>query len=332
VRVLIVTNMWPRPDRPGFGTFVVAQAESLEAAGVAVAPFVIAGDRTRHTYFTCIPALRRAVGQFRPDVVHAHFGYSGFPASFQPVPLVVSFCGDDLLGAPGIRGITLRSRAGLALSHAAARRADAIICKSANLVAVLPRVVDRARAHVIPNGVDFDRFSPGDRTASRRRLGIPPDAEVVLFPHDPRQARHKGFALADAAMKRLVRTRPQLRFLHVSGQAHAAMPDWYRAADCLLLTSEAEGSPNVVKEALACGCPVASVDVGDVRRWLAMSRGCVLVDRDEAAVADGVGQVLEAAIRPDPADVRHVLDSRVIARQLIAVYTSVGRGSPSRSS
>lgn len=332
MRVLFVTNMWPRPDRPGYGAFVLAQAESLREAGADVRPFVLEGDRGRTAYFTRVLPLRRAVREWRPDLIHAHFGYSGFTASFQSVPMVVSFCGDDLLGAPGGVATRLRSRIGLAMSHYAARRAAAIICKSDNLVRALPRSRDRTRAHVVPNGVDFRLFAPGGRAASRCRLEIPPDAELVLFPHDPRQAAHKGFALAESAMVRLRQSRPHLVFRHVSGLPHEAMPDWFRAADCMLLTSDTEGSPNVVKEALAAGCPVVSVDVGDVKRWLALVTGCTLVDRHPDAVARGVGEVLEAGVRPDPEAVRPILDHSVIARRLLAIYEGARRNGSSSSS
>jgi glycosyltransferase involved in cell wall biosynthesis len=320
MRVLFVTNMWPRPDRPGFGSFVHAQAESLRSAGVNVHVFTIAGDRGRLAYLRVIPALRREVHRWRPHVVHAHFGYSGFTASFQPVPLVVSFCGDDLLGTPGAWPARIRGRAGVALSRFAASRAAAIICKSANLVHALPHERDRHRAHVIPNGVDFQRFAPGDRAAARRRLGLPAEAELVIFPHDPRQAHHKGFALASEAMARLSLTRPSLTFQHVSGRPHREMPDWFRAADCMLLTSISEGSPNVVKEALATGCPVVSVRVGDVERWLLAAQGCALVERDAGAVAAGVGRVLDIGQRPDPDVFRRFFDSAAVASQLVAVY------------
>jgi glycosyltransferase involved in cell wall biosynthesis len=321
MRVLTVTNMWPRRDRPAFGAFVRSQVQSLEALGLDMALHVIEGDRGAASYAIDIPLVRRAVRRFRPDLVHAHYGLSGWTASWQPVPLVVSFCGDDLLGTPSRRGgRTLKSQLAVRMSRHAARRARAIICKSRNLAEALPRASDRARAEVIPNGVNVELFDPGDRDAARRRLGLDPSEPLVLFPHAPEQQVQKGFDLADAAMRRAASTIPAARLLHVQGEPHSRMPDYYRAADCLLLTSRSEGSANVVKEAIACGCPVVGVDAGDAREWLLRVPGCRLVERNAGAISEGIVAVLAVQQRVDPRPILAELDERAIARRIRAVY------------
>ena len=104
---------------------------------------------------------------------------------------------------------------------------------------------------------------------------------------------------------------------------HARMPDYYRAADCMLLTSDSEGSPNVVKEALACGVPVVSVDAGDVRFWLDRVPGCVVAERDPAALAAALECVLDGPGSVDASSVLPELDRANAARRLLAVYHSV---------
>lgn len=327
LRVLMVTNMWPRPDRPALGAFVRSQCRSLEALGVAVEVHVIEGDRGAAAYALDVPAVRRAVDAFRPDLVHAHYGLSGWTARWQPRPLVVSFCGDDLLGTPTADGgLTFRSRIAMQMSRSAARHAHAIICKSGNLVAALDRPVDRARAVIIPNGVDLGRFFPGDRAEARRRLGLDPAARYVFFPHLREQAVQKGFALAEEVMARVHATLPGAILLQVSGVPHDTMPDYYRSADCLLLTSRSEGSPNVVKEALASGLPVVGVDAGDVAHWLSRVPGCRLTEREPAALAAAVVDVLHGSGRIDPAPVLADLDERAAARRILSIYESVAVG------
>lgn len=118
MRVLFVTNMWPTPDRPGAGVFVAAQARSLEAAGVTVDMHVIDGHRRFSRYLTDLLAVRRAVARRLPDVVHAHHGLSGWTACWQPRPLVISFCGNDLLGSPvGHGGLTGKSRVAVRVEY-----------------------------------------------------------------------------------------------------------------------------------------------------------------------------------------------------------------------
>src|SRR5690606_14294617 len=139
MRLLMVSNMWPRAGRPAFGSFVRSQVESVRCLGVEVEVSVIPGEQSAAAYLTHIPVIRRAVRHLRPDLVHAHYGLSGWTSSWQPAPLVVSFCGDDLLGTIGPSGRpSLKSRLAVRMSRAVARRAQGIICKSANLVAGLP--------------------------------------------------------------------------------------------------------------------------------------------------------------------------------------------------
>src|SRR5258708_6162450 len=289
IRVLAVTNMYPTAADPVFGRFVARQMVSVANAGADVEIlFIAARGRDWRYVWGMLQTFRRAIsGRF--DLVHAHFGLTGFVTAFQPLPLVVSFCGDDLFGTPdGRGGATRLSRLATRLSHWAARRADAIICKSEPLRAALPRAVDRDRAYVIGNGVDTDMFRPGDRLAARARLRLGPDDRLVLFPHTRKQASVKRFDLAEAAVRLLVAGGCPAVLWVVNDVDPDRMPDYYRAADCLLLTSEHEGSPNTVKEALCCDRPVVSVDVGDVRRLIDVAPGCRLGAPDSLTIAAGL--------------------------------------------
>lgn len=100
LRVLVVTNMYPSDDRPSYGSFVREQVESLRALGVRAAVLFIDGRTSRTHYLTGIGRVRRAArGAF--DVVHAHYGLTGFLAVLQRrLPVVVTLHGDDLLGTP----------------------------------------------------------------------------------------------------------------------------------------------------------------------------------------------------------------------------------------
>jgi glycosyltransferase involved in cell wall biosynthesis len=320
--------MYPSAADPGYGAFVADQMHWVGRCGTQVFVDVIEGRAGRWEYARAIPRVLQATRSGRFDVVHAHYGLTGFVASFQSLPLIVSFCGDDLLGTPdGYGGITLGSRAQRALSRIAARRADAIVCKSEQLRSSLPNAMDRQRAHVLPNGVDTTRFAPGDREEVRRRFGIRESDRLVLFPHTPSVPR-KRFDLAQAAVARLTARGGRARLWPLSGVPHAEMPDYYRAADCLLLTSDQEGSPNVVKEALCCDLAVVSVDVGDVRQWVALAPGSRVVERDPDAIADALSEVLGNGRRIDGSKVRGELSAERIAHRLIDIYREAMGGSP----
>src|SRR5205807_96404 len=107
-----------------------------------------------------------------------------------------------------------------------------IICVSEQLRLALPRAEDRRRARVIPGGIDTDRFSPGDRLAARRRLGLSATAKIVLFPSTPGE-RRKRRDLAEAAVSAVNAGVGGVELRVVSGVRYEQMPDYYRAADCL---------------------------------------------------------------------------------------------------
>jgi glycosyltransferase involved in cell wall biosynthesis len=102
------------------------------------------------------------------------------------------------------------------------------------------------------------------------------------------------------------------------------------AADAVLLTSAHEGSPNVVKEALACDVPVVSVDVGDVREWIGPVDGCALADATPEDLGAALAAVLERHGRV--AGREHVEGIAVehVAARLLDIYETVARGSARR--
>jgi glycosyltransferase involved in cell wall biosynthesis len=317
--------MYPTPDDPAYGAFVASQMRSVQDVGVDVQVEFIDGRRTSAQYVRSIWELRRLARSGRFDLLHAHYGLTGFLSIFQPLPFVVSFCGDDLLGTPNGRGsLTTKSRLVRRLSWIAARRADGIICKSAELQAALPRETDRTRAHVIANGVDTHRFAPGDRARARAALGLSATEPLVLFPHTPTE-RRKRADLARLAVEHLRSTGIPARLWIVQKVPHQHMPLHYQAADCLLLTSDWEGSPNAVKEALCCDLPVVSVDAGDAGRWVRAVPGCVLVEREPTAISAGLARVLSGPGHIDGAGVRRELSLGAVATRLLAVYADVRR-------
>lgn len=325
LRVLTITNLFPAPDAPAYGSFIASQVESLRAEGVVTDVDFIDGRRSKWAYLSAAPRLRRRVRSGAYDLVHAHYSYSGvYPVLFHSLPLVVSFLGDDVIvGHERLAGLKRRVR------DYVARRADAIIVKSQEMKHVLERSgrePGRESAppiHVVPNGVDLERFAPLDRRTCRTSLGYDPARRYVLFPYDPGRAP-KGFALASAAMEIVARRCPAAMIRVVSGEPPESMPLHYNASDLLLFTSVYEGSPNTVKEALACDLPVVAVPSGDVAERLARAQGCHVVARSPEAIAQAI---LDVLADPDPRSRGRAavaeLDIRATARRIVAVYKSL---------
>jgi len=318
VRVLVVTNMWPSPERPHWGAFVKSQADSLAAAGCTNTLYEIHGWRSKREYLKALFELPRVARDCGAELVHAHFGLSGAAAVRVPLPLVVSFCGDDLLGRPRADGrLTLKSRLLIPLSKVAARRAEGVIVKTEEMRRVLRDVRD---VHVIPNGVDLARFAPESREAARAALGWPAEGRVLLFAAHPRETR-KNFPLAEATARALAERLPDVRLVAFHDHPQADLVRAMNAADVLLLPSQHEGSPNVVKEAMAVGLPVVSAPVGDCAELLRDVTPSFVVPRTVEAFVDATAAVLATGGRSNGRDViERRLSIDAVAMRVLAVY------------
>jgi glycosyltransferase involved in cell wall biosynthesis len=104
------------------------------------------------------------------------------------------------------------------------------------------------------------------------------------------------------------------------------MPLYLNAADCFLCTSQAEGSPTILKEAMACNLPVVSVDVGDVKQRLGGVANCFIEPRDPDALANRVIQVLRSGKRSDGRVHLNDVTSEACRDRHLAIYrTLVGQ-------
>lgn len=319
MRTLFVTNMYPTVPESNFGIIVRRMEDALRRAGVELEVATIAGERGSADYLHARARVARHVERFRPEVVHVHFGYS-IVATSARTPRVVSFYGDDLNGtATGRGGITPKSRAGRLVSRWAASACERSIAVSDTLRAQIPGESARARCTVIRDAVDTTLFSPGDRAEARRRLGIAHDAPLVLFPHDARVAT-KRVDLARAAEAALRAAGSRAALWIVNGVAPDRMPDHYRAADACLVTSDLEGGPSSVKEALACGLPVVSVPVGDQAILREVSSHCEIADRDPRALAEAIERAVARGRGPRVCALPAALSLDAAARRVIGVY------------
>ncbi len=326
LRVLMVTTPLPTPSRPGTMAPVARQIASIRALGVDVDVLEIDGIR-RIKYLQTVRPLRARAGE--ADIVHAHYGYAGWIARLQRrAPLVVSFMGDDLLGTPDANGrLSPFSKLVVSADRRLARIVDAVIVKSPEMA----RVVAPAPARVIPNGVDLDVFHPVDPQQAKDELGWRTNARYVLFAGDPRNPR-KGFPLArEAVAVASRRVEQQLELVPLAGVEADRVPVYMNASDALIMTSFLEGSPNVVKEAMACNLPVVSVPVGDVGELLADVDQCVLCERDADELGQALADLFTNGRRSDGREalIRKRLDLESVARRIADVYADVLRAQAS---
>jgi teichuronic acid biosynthesis glycosyltransferase TuaC len=320
IRVLMITSDWLWNSWGGSAVFIARQVEFLRREGVEVDLLPFRGARNPRNYLAAWKEVRRRLDKGGYDLVHAQFGQSGITALPKRIPLVVTYRGDDLEGIIGESGRYIASGWVLrSLSRLVARQADAAIVVSDHMTRYLPRSI---QAHVMPSGIDLDLFHPEPRDAVRRRLGLPLDTKLVLFVGNPGLAR-KRHGLARQAVELVSRSLP-VRLVVGWEMPHRQIADLMNACDALVVTSMQEGSPNSVKEALACNLPVVTVPVGDVAQRLRGVAGCVLCPNDmPETIAAGLEQVLRRGGRIDGRSAVRHLDERLLTQQLIGVYRSV---------
>jgi teichuronic acid biosynthesis glycosyltransferase TuaC len=290
----------------GVTPIVSAQAASLIKAGVKVAVLTIQGRGFRG-YLSSLPGINRKIRQLAPDVVHAHYSLSGIVASLSTRrPVITSLMGSDLKLSGMLR----------ALTRFFARHFWAVtIVKSREMQTTLA-VED---VHVLPNGVDTEIFRPLNKEECRNAIGWDSDRKYVVFAADPARPE-KNFSLAKTVIDHL--GKPDLELKTVYGINHADMPLYLNAADLVLLTSKWEGSPNIVKEAMACNVPVVSTDVGDIRWLTAGTDGYWLGGHDAEDLASRIRawQNFNMPVRGRERILSLGLDSIQIAGQLQVLY------------
>ncbi|MCI0439957.1 MAG: glycosyltransferase [Chloroflexi bacterium] len=322
LHVLMITSEWPTPEMPYSGVFVKRQADALRAAGVEVEVFSFRGAKRISNYLRARRAIRKQLAGGGYDLVHAHWGQSAILALPKKLPLVVTFHGTDIQGWMGggvkssAMGVALR-----AVSKMAARFADEVILVSERLARFLPK----RPYHIVPMGLDTSLFRPMPMDEARRHVGLPTDRKLVLFAASPERPE-KRYALAQEAVALLNgnhngTTGLSPLLIACKDVPQEQMPYFMNASDVLCLTSQYEGSPTVVKEALACNLPIVSVDVGDVRERIGSIEGCVVCDNDNAAtIAAALSRILGESRRIEGRALVIELDERALAEKVVSIY------------
>ena len=294
MRVLIVASY----NKGRFAPFVSEQADALSRHGCEVSLFGVQGKGVIG-YLRNLPLLKDAVRSFRPDLIHAHYGLCGLLATLQhEVPVVVTFHGSDL-NEPLVRPFSLL----------AMRRAAQSVFVSKAMMGKRPGVL-------LPCGVDLP-------------MEVPPLPEGLLVAGK----KHVLFAGAfstevkDAPLaKQVVSPLDNVQLIELCGYSRSEVMALMLAADALLLTSKSEGSPQVIKEAMVCGLPIVSVNVGDVAERVAGVEGCFIArTRQPEELRRMLLQALAFDGRTNGRDriINDGLTNDAVAQQLIAIYQRI---------
>jgi glycosyltransferase involved in cell wall biosynthesis len=177
-----------------------------------------------------------------------------------------------------------------------------------------------SKAEVIPNGVDMGLFKPIDKIESRHKTGFSIDKKIIVFIADP-DRDEKNFELAKSSVAYYNRENPtnQAELCIVNQIEHQQVPVYINASDVVILTSKWEGSPNIIKEAMACNVPIVSTDVGDVKEIIGATEGCFVCKADYKEIGSAISRALKFDRTEGRIHITH-LDSREISSKLVEIY------------
>jgi len=330
MRVLALTNGWPTNRFPEFCVFNQRQVEDIRKQGVTVdLEFVNARENGKIAYLQRLPGLARKARGY--DVVHCFHGLSFLLARLSLVrrPLVVSFLNaidNEYIDLPNLlRPHAIRITRRLVTAPGAPY---GVIVKDR----IPPELEGRPLVRYLPNGIDMDFFQPGDRLEARRRLGLDPQGLYLLFVsskdlHRPQKRFDRFSEVLDACRAANPgRTVEAITLVSAPGEV---VRQSYQAADVHVLTSDFEGSPNSVKEAMACALPVVSTDVGNVAAMagggLAAARVLPEFSVDEfmLSISEVLAQGPEARLQLRESIVAQGLDGGTVAKRIVELYRDV---------
>lgn len=305
MRVLIVASY----NKGRFAPFIEEQAEALKQVGCRIAYYGLKG-KGLVGYLKNLPDLKRKIRLFQPDIVHAHYGLSGLLANLQrSVPVVTTYHGSDI-----------NNKKALSFSKIAMRL-------SAWNVFVSKKTLEIAKPtksySLLPCGVDLSEFQLTSKSEAREQMHLAQEKQYVLFA-GAFDNSVKNAPLAKEAVSLLDNNKVEL--IELKGFSRAEVTLLMCAVDAFLMTSFSEGSPQVIKEALACGCPIVSVDVGDVRERTTHVEGCfVTSSHDPKELSDLLKKafLLDERTKGRERIVLDGLDNETVANKLIDIYKSI---------
>ncbi len=319
-----VLSILPESSTPSGMIFAHRQIRSLEELGVENKFFYIPPKGT--TFIKILKLIRElweVIATYQPDLLHVHYGtaYAFFSAYSNTKPLVITFQGSDLNTLP--KDSLKRTMVKKTLSNLAILRAGKAICVSNNLKQNF--WWEKKKAIIIPAGINISEFYPMIKAEARKKLNFKEEEKIVLFNGNNPVVKRLDLALE--AIKIVQKTIPEARLEILTGIIgdSGIIPILLNAVDCLLICSDNEGSPTMVKEAMACNVPIVGVDVGDVAERLREVNHSIVTGKDPLSLANAIMGIIQAG-QPSTGREKLIADQLtedLVAKRLVEVYQQV---------
>lgn len=305
MKILIVASY----NKSRFAPFIVEQAEALKVAGCGVDWFGLQGKGVKG-YIKNLPELKHKIKECQPDIIHAHYGLSGLFANLQrKVPVVTTYHGSDI-----------NERKVLRFSKLAMRLSAWNIFVSQKTL----RIAKPSKKYtLLPCGIDLSDLQLTDKVEARRKMGLDIDKQYILFAGAfDNQVKNAPLAVKTVDLLNCL----SVELLELKDYSREQVTLLMCAADAFLMTSFTEGSPQVIKEAMACGCPIVSVDVGDVRERTEGVEGCYVANtRNPEDLAHLLKKALTFGNKTNGREkiIADGLDNKFVAARLMDIYKKI---------
>ncbi|MDR0830723.1 MAG: glycosyltransferase family 4 protein [Prevotellaceae bacterium] len=284
--------------------FILDQAESLKAQGIEIEFFTVSSKGLRG-YLKSRKGLLQIINDFQPNIIHAHYGLSGLLANLQrKIPVITTYHGSDINN----KKVLKFSKIAIFLSK------FNIFVSQKNIEIAKPK----KNYDLIPCGIDFDIFKPLDKEKCRAKFGFTNDEKLVLF-SSSFDNQVKNSELAHSAVNLL----PNVKLIELKGYTREQVCELMNAADAVLMTSRTEGSPQFIKEAMACNCPIISVNVGDVESVIADTENCFVCAYNAEEIAENLQKIIIANTRTTGRNKVLNFDNKKVAKKIIDIYKKI---------
>ncbi len=286
--------------------FIAEQADALRAIGHDVDFYCVEGRGVKG-YLKNISPLKKKIKEFCPDIIHAHYGLCGFIANLQrKVSVVTTYPGSDINDVKvrffSILSIKL-SKYNLFMGTRQMNKVKLFIGKN---------------SAILRYGIMADNFIPLDKYVARDKLGIS-HADIIVIFAGKFSNKVKNATLARQAVSLL----NGVKLMELTGgYTKEEMCYLMNSADAALMTSFSEGSPQFIKEVMACGCPIVSVDVGDVAEVISGVDGCYISEREPQKIAEALTQAFSFEGKTNGRDriIELNLTNELVAKRLVEIY------------
>lgn len=306
MKILIVASY----NSGKFNSFVTEQAEKLKNEGCEVVYYGIVGKGFKG-YYSNRKAYIQKIKEIKPDIVHAHGGLSGLFAVLQSeVPVVITFHNGEIL-SPSLN----------LLSSIGATRAKYVIYVAEHIRQL--SYYKAKKYSFIPCGINLSDCNITPFEEARKALGFEDSKKYILFGGAFDNLR-KNYPLLKEAVS-LLPNKDNIVCLEMKGLSRAECTLRMCACDLFALPSKSEGSPQALKEAMACNCPIIATDIADIKHLLGDVEGHYLCKFEAENVAKQITKAFEFGKRTNGRQriFELGLTNELVAKKLIPIYHAI---------